>query len=122
VALVGGLFGIHASRLAGSRAHPQGSSPLLGVVVPGLPQDLATDAVREGEGGCLFDEIQDLVEPTERLHMEVQAGPQRGRMPERRGQSRASDSPVSGEHRGESHGTSATTGKWWLVRKRSRIA
>jgi hypothetical protein len=66
--------------------------------------------VRKGEVGCLFDEIQDLVEPTERLHMAeqhygerrhrkcrpvrersgtrsdtVQAGPQRSRMPERHG-------------------------------------
>jgi hypothetical protein len=28
----------------------------------------------EGEGGCLFDEIQDFVEPTERPHTEVRAG------------------------------------------------
>jgi hypothetical protein len=28
----------------------------------------------EGEVGCLFDEIGNLVEPTERLHMDVQAG------------------------------------------------
>lgn len=42
------------------------------------------------EDGCLFDEISNLVEPTERLHMDVQAGPQRGRRPERRGQSHAS--------------------------------
>jgi hypothetical protein len=28
----------------------------------------------EGEAGCLFDEIGNLVEPTKRLHMEVQAG------------------------------------------------
>jgi hypothetical protein len=41
----------------------------------------APPAVRKGEGGCFFDEIQDLVEATERLHMDVQAGPQRGRMP-----------------------------------------
>jgi hypothetical protein len=41
--------------------------------------DVATDEVREGEGGCLFDEIQYLLEPTERLHMDVQAGPQLGR-------------------------------------------
>jgi hypothetical protein len=39
----------------------------------------------EGEVGCLFDEIQNLVEPTERPHTDVRAGPQRGRMPERRG-------------------------------------
>jgi hypothetical protein len=26
--------------------------------------------------GCLFDEINDLVETTERLHIDVQAGPQ----------------------------------------------
>lgn len=30
-----------------------------------------------------FDEIQDLVEPTERPHMDVRAGPQRDKMPER---------------------------------------
>jgi len=52
--------------------------------------------VREGEVGCLIDEIQNLVEPIERLHMDVRAGPQRGRMPERRGRSRASGSPLSG--------------------------
>jgi hypothetical protein len=61
-----------------------------------LPQEVATDGVREasrshafdspspgehmGEGGCIFDEIGNLVEPTERLHMDVQAGPQRSRM------------------------------------------
>jgi hypothetical protein len=55
---------------------------------------VATDEVREGEGGCLFDEIQNLVEPAERPHTEVRFGPQRGRMPERRGQSHASESPV----------------------------
>jgi hypothetical protein len=27
-----------------------------------------------GEGGCLFDEISNLVEPTERRHTEVPAG------------------------------------------------
>ena len=32
-----------------------------------------------GEVGCLFDEIGNLVEPTERRHKEVPAGPQRGR-------------------------------------------
>jgi hypothetical protein len=48
-------------------------------------RDVATESkalwtrVREGEIGCLFDEIQNLVEPIERLHMDVQAGPQRGR-------------------------------------------
>jgi hypothetical protein len=57
----------------------------------------ATDEIREGEGGCLFDEIQNLVEPTERLHTDVQAGPQRGRTPERRGQSHAFDSAMPGE-------------------------
>src|ERR1700722_11695714 len=36
--------------------------------------------VREGMVGCLFDEIQNLVEPTERLHTDVPAGPQRGRV------------------------------------------
>ncbi len=59
--------------------------------------------VREGEVGCLFDEIRNLVEPTERLHMDVQAGPQRGRMPKRCGRARASDSPVPGEGMGEPH-------------------
>jgi hypothetical protein len=61
--------------------------------------EVTTDGVRKGEGGCLFDEIQDLVEPTERLHMDVRAGPQRGRMPERRGWSHASNSPTPGEGR-----------------------
>jgi hypothetical protein len=35
----------------------------------------------------------------ERQYTEVLAGPQRGRMPERRGRSRASDSPLPREHR-----------------------
>jgi hypothetical protein len=38
-----------------------------------------------GAGGCLFDEIGNLVEPTERQCMDALAGPQRGRMPERCG-------------------------------------
>jgi hypothetical protein len=59
------------------------------------------DGVWKGKVGCLFDEIQHLVEPPERLHMDVEAGPQRGRMPEHRGQSRASGSPVPGAE--ESH-------------------
>jgi hypothetical protein len=46
---------------------------------------VATDGIREGEVGCLSDEIQDLVGPTERRTMDGPAGPQRGRMPERRG-------------------------------------
>ena len=35
---------------------------------------MATDAVREGEVGCFFDEIGNLVEPTERPDMDVPAG------------------------------------------------
>ena len=31
--------------------------------------------VREGEIGCVFDEIQNLVEPIERPDMDVRAGP-----------------------------------------------
>jgi len=31
-----------------------------------------------GEVGCLFDEIGNLVDPTERRYMDVPAGPQRG--------------------------------------------
>jgi hypothetical protein len=46
-----------------------------------------------GEGGCLFDEIGKLVEPTERPHTDVRAGPQRGRTPKRRG----TNSPANGE-------------------------
>src|ERR1700728_4184241 len=66
--------------------------------------EVATEGVGKGEVGCLFDEIQNLVEPAERLHTDVQGGPQRGRMPERRGRSHAgrrtvSDSPLSGEGR-----------------------
>jgi hypothetical protein len=38
-----------------------------------------------GEVGCVFDEIGNLVEPNERPDMDVRGGPQRGRMPERRG-------------------------------------
>jgi hypothetical protein len=34
-------------------------------------------AVRKGEVGCLFDEIRDLVEPTERRDMDGSTGPQR---------------------------------------------
>jgi hypothetical protein len=45
----------------------------------------ATDDVRTGEVGCLFDEIQNLVEPTERRTIDSPAGPQRDRMPERLG-------------------------------------
>jgi hypothetical protein len=52
--------------------------------------------VREGEVGCLLDEIQNLVGPTERRTMDGPAGPQRGRMPVRRGRARAPDSPVPG--------------------------
>jgi len=75
-----------------------------------LLQEVATDEVREGEGGYLFDEMQDLVEPTERLHMDVQARPQRSRDAERRGRSHAFDSPVPGEHRGEAYTPNAATG------------
>jgi hypothetical protein len=32
------------------------------------------DELPEGEGGCLFDEISNLVEPTERLPRDGQAG------------------------------------------------
>jgi hypothetical protein len=58
---------------------------------------VATDEVREGEIGRLYDEIENLVEPIERPDMDVRAGPQRDRMSERRGQSHAFDSPVPGE-------------------------
>jgi hypothetical protein len=39
----------------------------------------ASFEIRKGEGGCLFDEIHNLVEPTERRYKNVSAGPQRGR-------------------------------------------
>jgi hypothetical protein len=39
-----------------------------------LPQDVATDRVRKGENGCLFDEIQNLVESTERRNMAGSGG------------------------------------------------
>jgi len=39
--------------------------------------EIAQAEIWEGEAGCLFDEIGNLVEPTERLPMDVQAGPQR---------------------------------------------
>lgn len=42
-----------------------------------LRQDIAANEVRQGEGGCLFDETGSLVEPTERRYMDVSAGPQR---------------------------------------------
>jgi hypothetical protein len=35
----------------------------------------ASTEIRKGEGGCLFDEIQDLVEPTERRTTESPARP-----------------------------------------------
>jgi hypothetical protein len=35
--------------------------------------------IREGEIGCVFDEIQNLVEPIERRYMDGSAGRQRGR-------------------------------------------
>jgi hypothetical protein len=42
----------------------------------------APDSPMPGEGmgevGCLFDEMGNLVEPTERRYMDVPAGPQRG--------------------------------------------
>jgi hypothetical protein len=41
----------------------------------------------EGEGGCLFDEIGNLVDPTERLHMDGQDEPKRS------GRRHASDWP-----------------------------
>jgi hypothetical protein len=50
---------------------------------------VATAGGRKGEVGWLFDEVQNLVEPTERLHTDVEAGAQRGRTPERRGRRRA---------------------------------
>jgi hypothetical protein len=53
-----------------------------------LPQEVATDEVREGESHC-----------DERRHTDVAAGPQRGTMPERRGRARAPASPVPGECR-----------------------
>ena len=39
----------------------------------------ASFKIREGEGGCLFDATQCRVEPPERHHKDVVAGPQRGR-------------------------------------------
>jgi hypothetical protein len=49
--------------------------------------EVATDEVREGESHATNDRTG------------VRAGPQRGRKPERRGQSHASESPVPGEGR-----------------------
>jgi len=93
----------------------------LTILRQGLPQDVPTDEVREGEIGCLFDAIQNLVEPIDRtwvkrmrrtpIHgsigwpvsgagMRKRAGSDRAAAKqerERRGQSRASDSPVPGE-------------------------
>jgi hypothetical protein len=60
-----------------------------------LRQEVATDQVRKGEIGCLFVEIQNLVEPIERSHKDVGAGPQRGRIPERRGRARSPDSRMT---------------------------
>jgi hypothetical protein len=37
----------------------------------------ASFKIRKGEVGCLFDEIGNLVEPTERPHKDVRTGPQR---------------------------------------------
>jgi integrase len=64
-----------------------------------LRQEVATDEVRKGEGGCIFDEIGNLVEPTERRDKDGSAGPQRGRTPERSGRSQASGPPMPGEGR-----------------------
>jgi hypothetical protein len=60
-------------------------------------------AVREGEIGCLFDDILYLVEAIERPYMEVSAGPQQGQEPKRRGRSHAFESPMPGECKGEQH-------------------
>jgi hypothetical protein len=87
---------------------------------------------REGEVGGFFDEIQNLVGPTEPRTRDSPAGPQRGRVsrmrrtpanggagwtaaeqdsaasrPERRSRARAPDSPWEGEHRGELHAANA---------------
>jgi hypothetical protein len=47
--------------------------------------------------GCLFDEIQNLVEPTERREMDGSAGPQRGRSQSAAVRGHAYNSPMSGE-------------------------
>jgi len=83
---------------------------------------MATDGIREGEVRCLLDEIQDLVEPTERRTMDGPAGPQRGRMPERGGQSHASNSPSPGESMGEPHAGERHHRMRWPDRHRSTIA
>jgi hypothetical protein len=59
--------------------------------------DSPSTSEHRGEGGRIFDEIGNLVEPTERPHMEIRAGPQRGRMPKRRG----ANSSTIGEQREE---------------------
>jgi hypothetical protein len=91
--------------------------------------EVATDGVREGEVGCLFDEIHNLVEPTERLHTDVQAGPQRGRMPERRGRSRTFGPPLSSEGRVSRMPANAGIGMYrlglggaWIAERRGRTA
>ena len=60
--------------------------------------------VREAEIGCLFDEIQNLVEPIERLDTEsLGRAAAKPWMVKRCGRSHAFDSPLSGEYMGEQH-------------------
>ena len=45
-----------------------------------LPHGSGNAEFGVGEIGCIFDEIQNLVEPIERRYMDVSAGPQPGRV------------------------------------------
>jgi TPR repeat protein len=57
---------------------------------------VAMDGVRKSEIGCVFDEIQNLVEPIERRYIDLSAGPLRRQELTRSGWSHASNSPMPG--------------------------
>jgi hypothetical protein len=77
-----------------------------------------TDEIRNGEIGCLVDEIQNLIEPIEHRYMDVSAGPQRRQKTKRSGRARARDSPVPGEHKGEAYTPNAATrSRGWSARE-----
>jgi hypothetical protein len=58
----------------------------------------ASTEIREGKVGCLFDEIGKFVEPTERLHMDVQAGCSEAVCRSVADRGHASGPPSSSEH------------------------
>ena len=92
---------------------PACGSPLEATGKTSCHMDVATEEVHEGEIGCLFDEIQNLIVPIERRTMEGPAGPQPGKTPERSGRSRAFDSPVPGEGRVSRMPANVGTWRYW---------